>query len=56
MVEGPVTSLHKFGAFIQVAEGIEGMMHISDMSAEKRLNIRRHVARRADGQGASARD
>jgi small subunit ribosomal protein S1 len=38
VVEGPVTNLQKFGAFIQVAEGVEGMVHISDMSAEKRLN------------------
>ncbi len=38
VIEGPVTNLQKFGAFIQVAEGIEGMVHISDMSAEKRLN------------------
>jgi small subunit ribosomal protein S1 len=38
MVEGSVTNLQKFGAFVQVAEGIEGMVHISDMSAEKRLN------------------
>ncbi|MFZ0285117.1 MAG: 30S ribosomal protein S1, partial [Terriglobales bacterium] len=37
-VEGPVTSLTKFGAFVQLAEGIEGMIHISDMSAEKRIN------------------
>ena len=38
VVEGPVTSITKFGAFVQVSEGIEGMIHISDMSAEKRLN------------------
>jgi small subunit ribosomal protein S1 len=37
-VEGPVVSLAKFGAFVQVAEGIEGMIHVSDMSAEKRIN------------------
>ena len=37
-VEGPVTSLTNFGAFIQLAEGIEGMIHVSDMSAEKRIN------------------
>jgi small subunit ribosomal protein S1 len=37
-VEGPVTSLTKFGAFVQLSEGIEGMIHISDMSAEKRIN------------------
>jgi small subunit ribosomal protein S1 len=38
VVEGPVSSITKFGAFVQVSEGIEGMIHISDMSAEKRLN------------------
>jgi small subunit ribosomal protein S1 len=38
VVEGPVTSITKFGAFVQVSEGIEGMIHISDMSAEKRIN------------------
>jgi small subunit ribosomal protein S1 len=37
-VEGPVVSLTKFGAFMQVAEGIEGMVHVSDISAEKRIN------------------
>jgi small subunit ribosomal protein S1 len=37
-VEGPVTSLTKFGAFVQLSEGIEGMIHVSDMSAEKRIN------------------
>jgi small subunit ribosomal protein S1 len=38
IVEGPVVSLTKFGAFVQVAEGIEGMIHVSDLSAEKRIN------------------
>ena len=37
-VEGPVVSLTKFGAFVQVAEGVEGMIHVSDISAEKRIN------------------
>ncbi|MGA8150306.1 MAG: 30S ribosomal protein S1 [Terriglobales bacterium] len=37
-IEGPVTSITKFGAFVQLAEGIEGMIHVSDMSAEKRIN------------------
>ena len=37
-VEGPVVSLTKFGAFVQVADGIEGMIHVSDISAEKRIN------------------
>ena len=37
-VEGKIVSLAKFGAFVQLAEGVEGMIHISDISAEKRLN------------------
>jgi small subunit ribosomal protein S1 len=38
IVEGPITNITKFGAFVQLAEGIEGMIHIGDMSAEKRIN------------------
>ncbi len=38
VVEGPVTSLTKFGAFVQIVEGIEGMIHVSDMSAERPVN------------------
>jgi small subunit ribosomal protein S1 len=38
VVEGPITSLTKFGAFVQLSEGIEGMIHVSDISAEKRIN------------------
>jgi len=37
-IEGPVTKIMAFGAFIQVAEGIEGLVHISEISADKRLN------------------
>jgi len=38
VVEGPVTSLAKFGAFVQLTDGIEGMIHIGDISEEKRIN------------------
>jgi small subunit ribosomal protein S1 len=38
VVEGTVVSLQKFGAFVQVAEGVEGMIHVGDISAEKRIN------------------
>lgn len=38
VVEGAVTNLTKFGAFVQLAEGIEGMIHISELSSEKRIN------------------
>ncbi|MGH9503990.1 MAG: 30S ribosomal protein S1 [Terriglobales bacterium] len=38
-IEGPITNLTKFGAFVQLAEGIEGMIHVSDISAEKRIEF-----------------
>jgi len=38
VIDGPVTSLTKFGAFVQLSEGVEGMIHVSDISAEKRIN------------------
>lgn len=38
VIEGPVTNITKFGAFVQLAEGIEGMIHVSEISAEKRIN------------------
>jgi small subunit ribosomal protein S1 len=34
VVEAPVTSLTKFGAFVQLAEGVEGMIHIGDIGVE----------------------
>ena len=37
VIEGPVTNLTKFGAFVQVAEDIEGMVHISEISSEKHI-------------------
>jgi small subunit ribosomal protein S1 len=38
VIEGPVERLTKFGAFVQLAEGIEGLVHISEISAERRIN------------------
>jgi small subunit ribosomal protein S1 len=38
VVEGPVTSIQKFGAFVQIVEGVEGMVHVGDISAERRIN------------------
>ena len=37
-ITGPVTKLMNFGAFVQLAEGIEGLVHISEITAERRLN------------------
>jgi len=38
VIEGPVTSLTSFGAFVQLSEGVEGMVHISEISSEKRID------------------
>jgi small subunit ribosomal protein S1 len=37
-VEGPITKIMNFGAFIQIADGIEGLVHISEIIADRRLN------------------
>ncbi|MGB6690650.1 MAG: 30S ribosomal protein S1 [Terracidiphilus sp.] len=42
-VEGPVTKLMNFGAFVEIAEGIEGLIHVSEISAERRINHPRDV-------------
>src|SRR5690242_18317092 len=44
-VAGPVTSLTKFGAFVQISEGVEGMIHVSEISPEKRINQPAEVLR-----------
>jgi small subunit ribosomal protein S1 len=45
VVEGPVASITKFGAFVQITEGVEGMIHVSEISAEKRINHPQDVLR-----------
>ena len=44
-IEGPVTSFTKFGAFVQLADGVEGMIHVSEISAEKRIHHPQDVLR-----------
>lgn len=38
VVEGPVTSLTNFGCFVDLGNGLEGLIHISDITRDKRLN------------------
>jgi small subunit ribosomal protein S1 len=33
-----VAKIEKFGAFVQLAEGVDGMIHVGDISADKRIN------------------
>jgi small subunit ribosomal protein S1 len=37
IIEGKVSRLVKFGAFVEVEEGIEGMVHVSEFTNEKRI-------------------
>ena len=44
-VEGPVTRLMNFGAFVQLAEGVEGLVHVSEITAERRINHPQDILR-----------
>ena len=44
-IEGPVTKLMNFGAFVQLEDGIEGLIHVSEISADKRINHPQDVLR-----------
>ncbi len=37
-IEGPVTKMMAFGAFVEIAEGVEGLVHISEIAVGRRLN------------------
>src|SRR3984885_9242951 len=44
-IEGPITSFTKFGAFVQLADGVEGMIHVSEISADKHIHHPQDVLR-----------
>lgn len=52
VVEGPVSSLTAFGAFVELGNSIEGMIHIGDMSADKRIGHPKEVLK--EGQAVRA--
>src|SRR6202789_296406 len=37
-IEGPVTKLMNFGAFVELAQGVEGLVHVSEIVADRRIN------------------
>ncbi len=51
-IEGPVTRIMGFGAFVQIAEGVDGLVHVSEIVADRRLNHPRDVLR--EGQRVKA--
>ena len=45
VVEGPIARLTNFGAFLTVTEGVEGLIHISEIHPDKRINHPSEVLR-----------
>ena len=37
-VEGPVTKIMNFGAFVEIAPGVEGLVHVSEIVADRRIS------------------
>ena len=51
-VEGPITKIMNFGAFVQIADGVDGLVHVSEIVADRRINHPRDVLR--EGQRVKA--
>lgn len=47
-ITGRVRNLTEFGAFVEVEEGIDGLIHISDMSWSKRLKHPSEILKKGD--------
>ena len=37
-IKGPVRNLTAYGAFVELEEGIDGMIHVSDLSWTRKVN------------------
>jgi small subunit ribosomal protein S1 len=48
IVEGRVRNITDFGAFVEITEGIDGLIHVSDMSWTKRVKHPSEVLRKGD--------
>ncbi len=48
MIEGKVRNLTNFGAFVELEEGIDGLVHISDMSWTRRIEHPSEVVKKGD--------
>jgi small subunit ribosomal protein S1 len=45
IVEAPITSIQAFGAFVDLGDGVDGMIHIGDMVNEKRIDHPKDVVK-----------
>jgi small subunit ribosomal protein S1 len=48
MVKGPIRNLTSYGAFIELEEGLDGMIHVSDMSWTRKINHPSEVVKKGD--------
>lgn len=48
IVEGKVRNLTAFGAFVEIEEGIDGLVHISDMSWTRRIQHPSEIMKKGD--------
>jgi small subunit ribosomal protein S1 len=48
IVEAPVTSIQSFGAFVDLGDGIDGMIHIGDMANDRRIDHPRDVVKEGE--------
>ena len=55
-LEGAVTKVVAFGAFVEILEGVEGLVHISELAQQHVENPREIVAAGRRGQGQDPRD
>ena len=48
VIEGTVRNLTTYGAFVEIEEGIDGLLHVSDMSWTKKVTHPSEVVRKGD--------
>jgi len=51
-VKGKITRLQPFGAFVEIAPGVEGLVHISELGAARRINHPKEIV--SEGQEVEA--
>ena len=56
VLEGKVTKVVSFGAFVEIMEGVEGLVHISELAQHHVENPREVVEPGDDGEGQDPRD
>jgi small subunit ribosomal protein S1 len=52
VVEGKVRNLTNYGAFVEIEEGIDGLLHVSDMSWTKKVTHPNELLKKGDSSSA----